>query len=61
VGEEAPSLTETGSARVEGYPGGHHLLRGEGRGYGEGLWEGVTGRRTVSGMQSEEVKKTKLN
>jgi hypothetical protein len=30
--------------------GGPHLLRGEEEGGGEGLWEGVTGRGTVSGM-----------
>ena len=32
VGEDGPSPTETRSARVEGYPGGSHLLRGEGKG-----------------------------
>ena len=32
VGEEAPSLAVTWSARVGGYPEGPHLPRGEGEG-----------------------------
>jgi hypothetical protein len=44
VEEEASSLTETWSARVEGY------TEAPTHSEEEGLWEGVTGRKAVSSM-----------
>jgi hypothetical protein len=45
MGEEVPSLTETGSARMGGYLGGSHSLRRErhgewGKDFGREWWEG---------------------
>jgi hypothetical protein len=49
VGKEAPSLSDTLSARVGAYPRVPHLVRGEEEGgMGEGLLEGLTERWAVS-------------
>ena len=62
VEEEVPSLAETSRAKVSGggVPLEPHCSEGKGRESGkrggergEELWEGMTGRGAVSGMQSE--------
>jgi hypothetical protein len=40
VGEDVLSLTKMWCARVGGYPGGPHPLRGEGRGWGKNCGRG---------------------
>ena len=53
MAEEMPSLTESWSTGVRGYPDGSYCSEENGRGDMEELWEAVAERGAVSGMQSE--------